>query len=90
MVGPQIGLRYFQQRGRWINSAEVRFMGACNFENFREDSRFATAANALGTLGAIATSGVIQSNLNANANNATKYDTKFAPWVKFGYKRCIK
>jgi hypothetical protein len=79
MVGPQLGLRYFQQRGRWINSVEARVMASCNFENFREDSRFATAANALGTLSTVATSGVIQSNLNANANNATKYSTKFAP-----------
>lgn len=33
MVGPQIGARWSNQRGRWVTSLEARFLAAANFQN---------------------------------------------------------
>jgi hypothetical protein len=33
IVGPQIGARWWNQRGRWIFDAEARFMPGANFQN---------------------------------------------------------
>ncbi len=33
LVGPQIGVRFFRQRGRWVTSLEARFLAAANFQN---------------------------------------------------------
>lgn len=42
IVGPQIGGRYSHQRGRWVFSAEGRFMPGVNFQNLRQKSEIAT------------------------------------------------
>ena len=42
IVGPQIGLRYAHQRGRWILTSEGRVFTAANFQNSRQDSVLAT------------------------------------------------
>jgi len=42
LVGPQIGLNWTQQRGRWIMSVKSRFMAACNFENYSQHSILAS------------------------------------------------
>jgi hypothetical protein len=36
IVGPQIGGRWYNQRGRWITSLEGRFMAGANFQNGRQ------------------------------------------------------
>lgn len=33
LVGPQIGVRFFRQRGRWVTSLSTRFLAAANFQN---------------------------------------------------------
>jgi hypothetical protein len=33
LVGPEIGMRLFRQRGRWVTSLEARFLAAANFQN---------------------------------------------------------
>jgi hypothetical protein len=35
LIGPQIGCRFFKQRGRWVTSIEARFLAAANFQNIR-------------------------------------------------------
>jgi hypothetical protein len=42
MVGPQLGARWYRQRGRWITSAEGRFMAGVDFQNFHENSTLAS------------------------------------------------
>lgn len=36
IVGPQIGLRWFKKRGRWLFSTEGRFMAGLNRQNFHQ------------------------------------------------------
>jgi hypothetical protein len=35
LVGPQIGLRWFRQRGRFVSSIDARFLAAANFQNLK-------------------------------------------------------
>ncbi len=42
LVGPQVGIRWAHQRGRWKVNAEGRFMAAANFENFSQNSVIAS------------------------------------------------
>jgi hypothetical protein len=42
MVGPQIGLRWFKQRGRWTTSLEGRFMAAANFQAVQQITNLGT------------------------------------------------
>jgi hypothetical protein len=81
MVGPQIGARWFEQRGRWINSVEARFMLGCNFENFSQHSQFASGASLINQAeqAALTGQGVAGGTLFPNAGNATAYATKVAP-----------
>jgi hypothetical protein len=39
LVGPQIGARFFVQRGRWVTSLETRFLAAANFQNLHLKAR---------------------------------------------------
>jgi hypothetical protein len=32
LVGPEIGLRWFRQRGRWVTMIDARFLAAANFQ----------------------------------------------------------
>jgi hypothetical protein len=55
MVGPQIGGRWSNQRGRWILSAEARFLAAANLVNAHQKTNLGTntlvnTAQFLGTL----------------------------------------
>ncbi len=36
IVGPQIGLRWFKKRGRWMFSTEGRFLAGINYQNFHQ------------------------------------------------------
>jgi hypothetical protein len=80
IVGPQLGLRWFHQRGRWIVAAEGRFTAGMNFENYRQVADFASLANTQANLGGgPLTSGASPVNLNGNVSNAAKFLTEFAP-----------
>jgi hypothetical protein len=35
LVGPEIGLRWFRQNGRWTTSIDARFFAAANFQNVK-------------------------------------------------------
>jgi hypothetical protein len=35
LVGPEIGLRWFRQNGRWVTSVDARFLAAANFQNVK-------------------------------------------------------
>ena len=48
IVGPQIGGRYYHQRGRWRFNAEGRFLAGLNFQKIEQESRFATTAGYTG------------------------------------------
>jgi hypothetical protein len=45
IVGPQIGLRLFTQRGRWTFSAEGRFFAGFNFQSVRQRGVLGTQLN---------------------------------------------
>lgn len=81
MVGPQIGLRWFQQRGRWINAVEARFAATANFQNFSQGVQFASGASLINSAeqAALTGMGTAGGTLFPNAGNAAKFDTKFAP-----------
>ncbi|MGD9722488.1 MAG: BBP7 family outer membrane beta-barrel protein [Pirellulales bacterium] len=44
LVGPQIGLRWFNQRGRFVSSVETRFLAAANFQNVKLKTRLGDEA----------------------------------------------
>ncbi len=73
LVGPQIGLRWFAQRGHWITSVEGRFMAAANFQNVHQKTE-------LGRNRVSTTSGAgIPAGFVPFATNTHVYNTTFAP-----------
>ncbi len=44
IVGPQIGLRWERQRGRWVTSFEGRFLGAANFQSITQKTKLGDQA----------------------------------------------
>lgn len=42
LVGPQVAMRYFLNRGPWTISADGRFMAAANFQNIRQRGSLAS------------------------------------------------
>ncbi len=42
LVGPQIGVRFFRERGRWVTSVATRFLAAANFQNLHLKANFGT------------------------------------------------
>jgi len=44
IVGPQIGIRWERQRGRWVTSFEGRFLGAANFQNITQKTLLGSMA----------------------------------------------
>ncbi len=42
LIGPQIGMRFFKQRGRWVTSASARFLAAANFQNLHMKTNLGT------------------------------------------------
>lgn len=50
LVGPQIGVRFFRQRGRWVTSLEARFLAAANFQNLHMKTDMATDGPGTGTV----------------------------------------
>lgn len=42
MVGPQVGIRWFRQKGRLVLSSEARFLAAANFQSIRQKGEFAS------------------------------------------------
>jgi hypothetical protein len=49
IVGPQIGLRWFQKAGRWTASSEGRFMAGANFQGIHQEGEIGGAIGALAT-----------------------------------------
>jgi hypothetical protein len=35
MVGPEIGIRWFKQRARWVTTVDARFLAAANFQTVK-------------------------------------------------------
>jgi hypothetical protein len=72
MVGPQVGGRYSHQRGRWVFSAEGRFMAAANFTSTHFTSTIATLAPPFnGTNRPFA--------LSRYGSNQVNYEDEFSP-----------
>jgi len=42
LIGPQLGVRWFRQRGRWILSSEARFFAAFNNQSIRQQGVLGT------------------------------------------------
>lgn len=49
LVGPQIGARWFNKKGRWTWSAEGRFFAAFNYQNVDQQGNMATDMAATGS-----------------------------------------
>ena len=83
----KLAFRYFRQRGRWITAAEGRFTAAANFENFHQNSQFASTASITNTFSSAigqtaGTGGFLPSNLSPNSSTANNFHTVFAPLVE--------
>ena len=46
LVGPQVGVRFFRKRERWVTSVAARFLAAANFQNLHLKANFGTNLNA--------------------------------------------
>ena len=90
MVGPQIGGRWTNQRGRWITSLEARFLAAANFQDVHQQAQLGAlvaqnAANQTATQAGASAGGATQSTgFPVNLTNSigsvnTAFATTFAP-----------
>lgn len=77
MVGPQIGGRWSNQRGRWIVSAEARFLAAANMVNAHEKTSLGT--NALANSSAVTTGTGAPLNFQGLGSDTHVYSTLFSP-----------
>ncbi len=74
LVGPQIGLRWFAQRGHWTTSVETRFMAAANFQNVNQRAILGSLSQTSIASFANATAGFV-----GLATNTHVYNTTFSP-----------
>ncbi len=63
IVGPQLGLRLFTQRGRWSFSAEGRFLAGFNFQTVRQRGVLGTQLNQVPTAPTAATIAIGTGNI---------------------------
>jgi hypothetical protein len=72
IVGPQVGVRWFKKRGRWMLSTEGRFMAGLNCQNFHQTA----------TIGPNLNSGGLESNGSSTGSVPYPYTpTAMAPTV---------
>lgn len=75
LVGPQIGVRFFVQRGRWVTSVSTRFLAAANFQNIHLKTHLGNQT--------INNQGSINSNYRTDfrgiGSDVHRYLTTFAP-----------
>ena len=87
MVGPQIGVRYGHQRGRWTFSTEGRFTAAANFQSVHQKTLFATNAAVTGEDPmdgeTMTPARNFPLNLRPLASKVTASDEEFAPIGEF-------
>jgi hypothetical protein len=57
LIGPEIGGRWFSQRGRWVTSIEARFLAAANFQSVQQTTSLGD--NAFQSLNTALTAGAI-------------------------------
>jgi hypothetical protein len=73
LVGPQIGVRLFQQRGRWVTSLEARFLAAANFQNMHLKTALAE------DMATTQIPGTIGSAWRGLGSDVHQYTTTFSP-----------
>ena len=75
LVGPEVGLRWFRQTGRWVLSIEPRFMAAANFQNALLKMRAGVDR--------VENRGITDSNIVSGwrglGSNTHQYSTTFSP-----------
>ena len=73
LVGPQIGVRFFHERQRWVTSLSARFLAAANFQNLHLKANFGSniGANLSGT--------TIFTNFRGLGVDTHMYTTTFSP-----------
>ncbi|MEX2114173.1 MAG: BBP7 family outer membrane beta-barrel protein [Pirellulales bacterium] len=77
LVGPQIGMRWFAQRGHWITSVEGRFLAAANFQNVHQKTELGTeTVDNVANLMNFPTAYVAFRGLGTNTHG---YNTTFSP-----------
>jgi hypothetical protein len=74
LVGPQIGVRLFRQRGRWVTSLEARFLAAANFQNAHLKTDLGTHTNANQSRNVNLTT-----SFHGLGSDVHQYTTTFAP-----------
>jgi hypothetical protein len=87
IVGPQIGCRYYYQRGHWITATELRFTAGCDFQNYQQEALVASTSgyqlNADGDYVYIAPNP--GNGLRAFQTKNTLYQNTFAPIGEFRF-----
>jgi hypothetical protein len=87
LIGPQLGGRWFNQRGRWITSFEARLFPAANFQAVHEKAQIGTFVqqNLIAQAGATTggTIGTLQpfpvNLVNSFGNTNQSFATRFSP-----------
>lgn len=74
LVGPEVGLRWFRQQGRWVVSLEPRFLAAANFQNALLKSN--TGTNRVANAG---TDSNLINGYRGLGVNTHQYTTTFSP-----------
>ncbi len=75
IIGPQVGIRYFKQSGRWVLSSEGRFLAGFNSQNIRHLGTLGTGLNPPGTFPA-------PENMDTTSFNHSDHLREWSPTVE--------
>ena len=79
LVGPQIGLRWFAQRDRWVSSVDARFMAAANFQNVKMRTELGSFADFFVTTFDETEGVAVTRKFTGLGTDQASFDTTFAP-----------
>ena len=79
LIGPQIGLRWFAQRGKFITSVEGRFLAAANFQNTTQRTKVGTLVVPNTVAANIAGGFINPLNFQGISNYTQTHATVFSP-----------
>jgi hypothetical protein len=79
LVGPEIGLRWFRQKGRWKTTLEGRFLTAANFQNYKQRTVLGDQISTINDLLQNTDNVVIPRRFYGLGTNSELYSTVFSP-----------
>lgn len=79
LVGPELGLRWFRQTGRWKTALEGRFLPAANFQSYKQQTDLGSTISAVNDAFDQAINTTIPRRFNGLGTDSELYSTVFSP-----------